>query len=148
LDYGYQWWEYEKNLRMTKEEIKEEFKQTEGNPQIKSRIKQKQRQVSMQRMMHKVPDADVVITNPTHYAVALKYDITLFEAPFVVAKGQNHVALKIKEVAKKNKVEIIENKELAKTIFQETEIGELIPPELYQAMAEIFAYLYSIKGKI
>ncbi len=146
IDYGYQWWEYEKSLRMSKQELKEEYKQVEGNPEVKSRIKQKQRQISMKRMMHEVPDADVVITNPTHYAVAVKYDAKLHEAPFVVAKGQNYIAIRIKDIARQNKVEIVENKELARTIYNTVEVGELIPPELYQAVAEILAYIYSLKG--
>ncbi|HHV97743.1 MAG TPA: flagellar biosynthesis protein FlhB [Clostridiaceae bacterium] len=146
IDYGWQWWEYERNLRMTKEEIKEEYKQIEGNPEIKSRIKQKQRQMSMRRMMHEVPKADVIITNPTHIAVAMKYDATIDEAPVVVAKGEGYIAMKIKEIAKANNIEIVENRELARTIYETVDIGEAIPPELYQAVAEILAYVYSLKN--
>jgi len=145
LDYGYQWWEYEKSLRMSKQEVKEEYKQTEGNPEIKSKIKQKQREMSMRRMLHEVPKADVVITNPTHYAVALKYDVNIADAPVVVAKGQDFIALRIKETAKENKVEIVENKALAKTLYETVDIGQKIPPELYQAVAEVLAFVYSLR---
>jgi flagellar biosynthetic protein FlhB len=147
LDYLYQWFRYEKGLRMSKQEIKEEYKQTEGNPEVKSKIKQKQKQISMRRMLHEVPKADVVITNPTHYAVAIKYDSQLADAPVVTAKGLNFIAQRIKDVAGENGVEIVENKELARTLYDTVEIGDAIPPELYQAVAEILAFVYSIKGK-
>ena len=147
LDYGYQWWEYEKNLRMSKQEIKEEYKQVEGNPEIKSKIKQKQRQISMRRMMQQVPKADVIITNPTHFAVAMKYDAKVSDAPIVIAKGQDFIALRIKEVAKENKIEIVENKPLARNLYDTVEVGQAIPPELFQAVAEILAFVYSLKGK-
>lgn len=146
LDYGYQWWEYERELRMTKHEVKEEYKQIEGNPEVKSRVRQRQRQMSVKRMIHEVPKADVVITNPVHYAVALKYDPKICDAPVVVAKGQNYLALRIKEIAMKNNVEIVENKELARAIYNTVDVGQAIPPELYQAVAEILAYIYSLKG--
>jgi flagellar biosynthetic protein FlhB len=146
LDYLYQWWEYEKNLRMSKEEIKEEHKQVEGNPVIKSRIRQKQRQLSMRRMLHSVPKADVIITNPTHYAIAIKYDPELSEAPIVSAKGQGYLALRIKKIAEEHGVEIVENKPLAKTLYQSVEINQSIPPELYQAVAEILAFVYSLRN--
>lgn len=147
LDYGYQWWDYEKNLKMSKQEIKEEYKQTEGNPEIKSRIKQKQRQMSMMRMMQEVPKADVVITNPTHFAVALLYDTEKSDAPFVVAKGQDYIALRIKEIARANKVQVVEDKKLARTLFEKTEVGDKIPQELFQAVAEVLAYVYSINSR-
>lgn len=147
LDYGYQWWEFEKNLKMTKQEVKEEYKQTEGNPEIKAKIKQKQRQISMRRMMAEVPKADVVITNPTHFAVAVKYDASVSAAPVVIAKGQDFIALRIKEAAKENKVEIVENKPLARTLYETVDIGEAVPPDLYQAVAEVLAFVYSLKGK-
>lgn len=146
LDYGYQWWEYEKNLRMTKQELKEEYKQTEGNPENKSKIKQKQRQISLRRMMQSVPEADVVITNPTHYAVAIKYDIKISDAPVVLAKGQDYMALRIKEKARENGIEIVENKSLARTLYSTVEIGEKIPPDLYQAVAEVLAFVYGLKN--
>lgn len=147
LDYGYQWWEYEKNLKMSKQEVKEEYKQTEGNPEIKSKIKQRQRQMSMRRMMQEVPKADVVITNPTHYACAIKYDASVSPAPMVIAKGQDYIAIRIRETARESKVEIVENKVLARTIYETVDIGEAIPHELYQAVAEVLAFVYSLKGK-
>jgi flagellar biosynthetic protein FlhB len=146
LDYIYQKYDYEKNLRMTKQEVKDEFKQTEGNPEIKGKIKQKQRQMSMRRMMQEIPKADVVITNPTHFAVAIKYDIEKASAPFVIAKGQDYIALRIKQIALENKVQIVENKPLARTLFSTVDIGEVIPPELYQAVAEILAFVYNLKN--
>lgn len=145
FDYAYQWWDYEKNLKMTKQEVKEEYKQTEGNPEIKSKIKQKQRQISMRRMMQDIPTADVVITNPTHYAVVIKYDTEVSDAPIVIAKGQDFIAQRIKEIAKENKVEIVENKPLARNLYETVEIGQSIPPELYQAVAEVLAFVYSLK---
>ncbi len=147
FDYLYQWWEFEKSLMMSKQEIKEEYKQTEGNPEIKSKIKQKQRQISMRRMMQEIPKADVIITNPTHYACALKYDAQESSAPVLIAKGQDYIAARIKEIAKENGVEIVENKQLARTIFDTVEIGQAIPQELYQAVAEVLAFVYSLKGK-
>ncbi|SNR89510.1 flagellar biosynthetic protein FlhB [Anaerovirgula multivorans] len=148
LDYYYQKYDYEKNLKMSKQEIKEEFKQTEGNPQIKSKIKEKQRQISMRRMMQDVPKADVIITNPTHYAIAIQYDPKQFAAPRVLAKGQDLIAQNIKKIASENELPIIENKQLARTLYDTVEIGEFIPPELYQAVAEILAYVYQINNKI
>ena len=146
LDYLYQRYDYEKNLKMTKQEVKEEFKQMEGNPEIKSKIKQKQRQMSMKRMMQEIPKADVVITNPTHFAVAIKYDAEKASAPIVVAKGQDYIALRIKQIATENKVQIVENKPLARTLFSTVDIGQPIPPELYQAVAEILAFVYNLRN--
>jgi len=145
LDYFYQWWRYEKDLRMTKYEIKLEYKQQEGDPQIKGRIKQKQRQIAMMRMMQAVPEADVVITNPTHYAVALKYDEGKAAAPIVTAKGQDYLAQRIKQIAKENGVELVENKSVAHGLYKMCEIGSEVPFELYQAVAEILAYVYKLK---
>jgi flagellar biosynthesis protein FlhB len=147
LDYFYQWWEFEKSLKMSKHEVKEEYKQIEGNPEIKSKIKQKQREISMRRMLADVPKADVIITNPTHFAVAIKYDANISDAPLLTAKGQDYMALRIKETAKENKVEIIENKMLARTIYETVEIGQAIPPDLYQAVAEVLAFVYNLRGK-
>ena len=147
FDYLYQWWEYEKNLRMTKQEIKEEFKQVEGNPAIKSKIKQKQRQISMRRMMQQVPKADVIITNPTHFAVAIKYDANVSDAPMVIAKGQDYIAQRIKDIARENNVQIVENKPLARNLYDNVEVGQSIPQELYQAVAEVLAFVYSLKEK-
>lgn len=148
FDYLFQWWQYEKNLRMSKQEIKDEYKETEGNPEVKSKIREKQRAMSMRRMMQEVPKADVVITNPTHFAVAIRYDVNVSSAPIVIAKGQDYVAQRIKEIAKENKVEIVENKPLARTLYDTVDVGESIPPELYQAVAEILAFVYSLRGKV
>jgi flagellar biosynthesis protein FlhB len=145
VDYLFQWWDYERRMKMTKEEIKEEYKQTEGNPQTKSRIRGEQQKASRRRMMNAVPSADVVIRNPTHYAIALKYDRDKTRAPVVVAKGQNNVALKIVEVAQANRVHIIENRPLAQALFKTVEIGDEIPEEFYKAVAEILAYIYRLK---
>jgi flagellar biosynthetic protein FlhB len=147
LDYIYQWWEHEKSLKMSKHEVKQEHKETEGNPEVKGKIRQKQRQMAMRRMLQDIPKADVVITNPTHFAVAIKYDSKVSDAPIVLAKGQDYIALRIKEIAKENKVEIVENKPLARTLFQTVEIGEKIPPELFQAVAEVLAFVYNLKNK-
>ncbi|NLY19553.1 MAG: flagellar biosynthesis protein FlhB [Clostridiaceae bacterium] len=148
LDYAYQWWQYEKDLRMTKQEIKEEYKEIEGNPETRQRIRQKQREISMRRMLSEVPKADVVITNPTHYAVAIKYDADEAPAPIVVAKGQDYMAKRIKDIARENGVETVENKPLAQALYKAVDIGQQIPPELYQAVAEILAFVYQLKGKI
>ncbi len=145
LDFVYQWFKYEKELRMSKYEIKMEYKQTEGDPQVKGRIRQKQRQMAMMRMMESVPEADVVITNPTHYAVALKYDTDTAGAPVVTAKGQDYLAQRIKDVARENGVEIVENKPVAQALYKNCDIGKEIPLELYQAVAEILAYVYKRK---
>jgi flagellar biosynthetic protein FlhB len=145
-DYLYQRFDYEKSLKMTKQEVKEEYKQMEGNPEIKSKIKQKQRQISLKRMMQDIPKADVVITNPTHFAVALKYDAEKAAAPIVVAKGQDYIALRIKQIAAENRVQIVENKPLARTLYSTVDIGQAIPPDLYQAVAEILAFVYNLKN--
>ncbi len=145
FDYGYQWWDFEKNLKMSKQEIKEEYKQTEGNPQIKSKIKEKQRQMSMRRMMQDVPKADVIITNPTHYAIALKYDKEMYDAPYILAKGADLIAKNIKDTAKKHGIPTVENKPLAQTLYNTVEIGQIIPEDLFQAVAEVLAYVYSLR---
>ena len=147
-DFLYQWWKYEKDLRMTKQEVKDEYKLMEGDPKIKGKIRQKQRQMSMMRMMSRVPEADVVITNPTHYAVALKYDEKVSSAPVVTAKGQDYIAMKIKEVALENNVEIVENKPLAQSLYMLCEIDEEIPADLYQAVADILVFVYRQRGRI
>ena len=146
-DYFVQFRFHQKDLRMTKQEIKEEYKQMEGDPQIKSKIKQKQREMATRRMMASVADATVVITNPTHLSIALKYEEGNNEAPKVVAKGADLVALKIKEVAKENDVPIMENKPLARMIYKEVELDREIPQEMYQAVAEILAMVYKLKNK-
>jgi flagellar biosynthetic protein FlhB len=147
LDYLYQRWQYEDNLKMTKQEIKDEYKQLEGDPQIKGRIRQLQREMSRKRMISEIPQADVVITNPTHIAVALKYDDKSEKAPIIVAKGKGFVAEKIKQIARENRVIIVENPPLARTLVQ-LQVGWEIPGEMFQAIAEILAYVYQAKGKI
>lgn len=146
IDYVFQRYQYNKDLRMTKQEIKEEYKQEEGDPQIKGKIRQKQREMAMMRMMQEVPKATVVVTNPTHIAVALKYEEGQ-SAPVVVAKGADNIAIKIKEKASENKVPIIENKPLARMIYSEVELNSEIPMEMYQAVAEILALVFKIKRK-
>jgi flagellar biosynthetic protein FliR/FlhB len=146
-DYFVQFRFHQKDLRMTKQEIKEEYKQMEGDPQIKSKIKQKQREMATRRMMASVADATVVITNPTHLSIALKYEEGNNEAPKVVAKGADLVALKIKEVAKENDVPIMENKPLARMIYEQVDIDREVPQEMYQAVAEILAMVYKLKNK-
>ena len=146
-DFGYQKWKHLHDLRMSKQEVKDEMKQSEGDPQVKGRIRQKMREGARRRMMQELPKADVVITNPTHFAVAIKYDKEKAEAPYVLAKGADYVAATIKEAAKEHKIEIVENKPLARMLYYNVEIGEQIPPELYQMVAEVLAYVYSVKNK-
>lgn len=147
IDYAFQRWDFEKRIRMTKQEIKEEFKRTEGDPLIKSRIRSIQMEMARKRMMQAVPQADVIITNPTHFAVALKYDSVRMNAPKVVAKGAGNIAGRIKELAVKYDVPIVENKPLARSLYQLVDIGREIPATLYQAVAEVLAYIYKLKGK-
>lgn len=147
FDYMYQWWENQESMKMSKDDIKQEYKQSEGDPQIKGKIKERQREMSRQRMMQDVPKADVVVTNPTHFAVALKYDKEM-SAPIVVAKGQNLIAQKIKEIAKEHRVVIVENKMLARALYASVEIGNPVPHELYQAVAEVLAYVYKLKKRL
>jgi len=147
VDYFFQWRRYEKDIAMTKEEVKEEYKQLEGNPEIRSKIRQKQREISMRRMLSEVPKADVVITNPTHLAVALKYEPQKKPAPYVVAKGADYMAERIKEIARQNRVEVVENKPLAQTLYHSVDIGDVIPPELYKAVAEVLAFVYNLQGR-
>jgi flagellar biosynthetic protein FlhB len=147
IDFLYQWWDYEKNLRMSHEEMKQEFKQSEGNPQIKSEIRRKQRAMSMSRMMQDLKTADVVVTNPTHFAVALRYDAKENSAPYVVAKGADQVALRIKANAKEYGIVILENKPLARALYAQVEIGQGVPADLYKAVAEVLAFVYRLKKK-
>jgi len=142
FDFIYQKWEHKRNLKMTKYEVKQERKEMEGDPMIQQQRKQRQREMSMNRMMSSVKDADVVITNPTHIAVALEYDLDEMEAPIIVAKGEDFVAQKIKEKAREAEVEIIENKPLARSLNKMAEIGDQVPVELYQAVAEILAKIF------
>ena len=144
MDYGYQKWQTTQDLKMTKQEVKDEMKQSEGDPQIKGKIRQKQRQMAMARMMKEVPKADVIVTHPTHYAIALSYQQGM-SAPLVVAKGQDLVAQRSKEIAREARVPIIENKPLARAIYAAVQIGDAIPQELYQAVAEVLAYVYRLK---
>lgn len=145
LDFFYQKWQYKRNLRMTKDEVKEERKQMEGDPLIKSKIRSIQRQMAMKRMMASIPTADVVVTNPTHYAVALKYDGAVMKAPTVVAKGADLIAKRIKEIAKKHKIPLVEDKPLAQTLYKTVEIGREIPQKLYYAVAKVLSYVYQLK---
>lgn len=147
-DFVYQKVKFSQDMRMTKQEIKEEYKQQEGDPQIKGKIRQKMREVSQRRMMQNLPQADVVITNPTHYAVAIKYDPEVADAPLVIAKGEDYLAARIKEIAKENKIEIVENKPLARMLYANVDVGQAVPPELYQAVAEVLAFVYKLQGKI
>lgn len=147
-DVVFQKLKHKKELRMTKQEVKDEFKNQEGDPKIKSQQRQRMQQASRRRMMQSIPEADVVITNPTHFAVALKYDNTISQAPLVTAKGADYLAFKIKEIAKENDVEIVENKPLARMLYSNVEIGNEIPQELYQSVAEVLAYVYRIKNKV
>ena len=147
LDYAYQKFEFNKSIRMTKQEVKEEGKQTEGDPQVRMRIRSLQRENARRRMMDEVPDADVVITNPTHFAVALKYDLDTMATPVVVAKGKNLIAQKIKEIARESGVPMVENKPLAQALFKSVEVGQGIPEDLYRAVAEVLAYVFRLKGK-
>lgn len=144
FDFLFQRWSHNKDLKMSKQEVKEEHKQSDGDPQVKAKIKEKQRQMAMSRMMSEVPEADVIITNPTHYAVAIRYDKEISDAPYVLAKGQDLVAQKIKEIAKEEEITIVENKLLARTLYSDVEIGQVIPQDLYQSVAEILAYVYGL----
>ena len=132
---------------MTKQEVKDEYKDSEGDPEIKGRQKQKMREVSQRRMMQDVPKADVVITNPTHIAVAIRYDESSLQAPVVLAKGEEIVAQRIKDTARENNIDIVENKPLARALYTTVDVGAEIPPELYQAVAEVLAVIYNKKRK-
>ena len=145
-DFIYQKYRFNEEMKMTKQEVKDEFKNTEGDPQIKGRQRRKMQEVSQKRMMQDVPKADVVITNPTHFAVALKYEAKVSSAPVVLAKGEDYLAQKIKEVARENKIEIVENKPLARMLYHNVDVGAEIPPELYQAVAEVLAAVYKAKN--
>jgi flagellar biosynthetic protein FlhB len=147
LDYAFQRWEYERNLKMTKQEVKEEHKQSEGDPLVKGRIRSLQRTMARKRMMAEVPKADVVITNPEHVAVALRYDPTNMPAPTVVAKGAGFLAQRIKAIAQDNKVPLVEDRPLAQNLYRSADVGEEIPVALYQAVAEVLAHVYRLQGK-
>jgi len=147
FDFLYSWWEYEKNIKMSKQEVKEEYKQLEGDPQVKGKIKEKQRAISMRRMMQQVPQADVIIRNPTHYAIAIRYNIEKDNAPVVLAKGKDSIALKIIDKAQEHKINIIENVPLARALYANSEIDREIPLEFYEPVAEILAWVYRHKKK-
>jgi flagellar biosynthesis protein FlhB len=148
LEYGFQRWQYERDLRMSKREVREELKAFEGNPRVRERRRSIQRQLAMQRMMEKVPKATVVITNPTHLAVALEYDAKAMDAPVVVAKGADHLAARIRDLAAEHGVPVVERKELAQALFRSVDVGQTVPAELYQAVAEILAYVFRLKGSV
>tara|TARA_B100000315_G_scaffold176385_1_gene164872 strand:- start:3491 stop:4558 length:1068 start_codon:yes stop_codon:yes gene_type:complete len=148
FDYAFQRYSYSESMKMTKQELKEERKETEGDPYIKARVRNIQIQLARKRMMAEVPEAEVVITNPIHYAIALKYDRDSMEAPMVVAKGANHIAQKIKEIAKEHGVPVVENKPLAQTLYKLVNIGGVIPHTLFRAVAEVLAYVYKLKNKV
>ena len=144
-DFIYQKYRFNEEMKMTKQEVKDEYKNTEGNPEVKGRQRQRMREASRRRMMQDVPKADVVITNPTHLAVAIKYEPEVHKAPVVLAKGEDYLAQKIREAARENHIEIVENKPLARMLYANVEIGNEIPPELYQAVAEILAMVYNMR---
>ena len=145
IDFFYQWWEYERSLRMSKQEIKDEYKQTEGNPETKMRIHQIQRQMSQSRMITNVKDADVVIRNPTHYAIALKYNINENVSPVVIAKGKDYMALRIIETAEKNNIEIVSNPPLARALYDSVDVYREVPEDFWEAVADIIIYLVNLK---
>ena len=146
LDFLYQRWQHSKDLMMTKNEVKQESKQSEGDPLIKSRVKAAQREMSRKRMMQAIPDADVVVTNPTHYAVALKYDASTMEAPKVVGKGIDLIALKIREIAEENNIPIVEDRVLARVLYSTVELDGEVPAKLYQAVAKVLSYVYQLRN--
>lgn len=147
IDLIFQRRKFNEEMMMTKQEIKDEFKNSEGDPTVKQQQRRRMREASQRRMMQKLPEADVVITNPTHFAVAIKYDLELAEAPIVIAKGEDFLAQRIKEIARENEIEIYENKPLARALYASVDVGEKIPQELYQAVAEVLAYVYGVKNK-
>ncbi len=147
FDYGYQRWEFERSLRMSKKEIKDEYKQMEGDPKVKQRIRQRQREMARQRMMQDVPKADVVVTNPTTFAVALRYERAAMNAPAVVAKGRGVLARIIRELAEEHGVPVVENPPLARSLYDLVEVGREIPEHLYKTVAEVLAFVYKLKGK-
>ncbi len=147
MDFAFQKWKFAEDQKMTKQEVKDEYKQSEGDPQVKSRIRQLQQEAARKRMMQEVPEADVVVTNPTRLAVAIKYEPLAMEAPRIVAKGAGTVAGRIREIAEENDVPIVENRELARNLYKIVDVGEDVPGELYVAVAELLAYVYGLKGK-
>lgn len=146
IDFTYQRWQHNKDLMMTKQEVKDEHKQNEGDPKVKSRIRQVQREMASRRMMAAIPDADVVITNPTHLAIAIKYDSKEMFSPQIVAKGAGLIAERIRALAGENDIPVVENKPLAQALFKSTEVDDFVPAELFRAVAEVLAYVYRLKG--
>jgi flagellar biosynthetic protein FlhB len=146
IDFGWQKYDFFRRMRMTKQEVKEEFKEREGDPLVKSRVKSIQVQMSRQRMLDDVSSADVVVTNPTHFSVALRYSREEDPAPRVVAKGADHIAFKIREIARENEIPLVENPPLARTLYKEVKVGGFIPENVYQAVAEVLAFVYRLKG--
>ena len=147
LDFIYQWWDYERQMKMSKQEVKEEYKQLEGDPQVKGKIKELQRRRAQSRMMQQVPGADVVIRNPTHFAVALRYKPEQDSAPIVLAKGQDAIALRIVAIAEENQVAVMENVPLARALYAQTELNQEIPPQLYGPVAEVLVYIFRLNKK-
>lgn len=147
LDFAFQKWDFKQKMKMTKQEVKEEAKQTEGDPFVRGRIRSIQMEMARRRMMAEVPTADVIITNPTHLAIALRYDSMTMSAPKVVAKGAGIIAQRIREIATENNIPIIEDKPLARALYESTDLNETIPDNLFQAVAEVLAYVYSLKKK-
>ena len=147
-DFMYQKYKFKNDMKMTKQEVKEEYKNAEGDPEIKGKIKARMREASQRRMMQAIPKADVVITNPTNYAVAIQYDTEVAPAPIVVAKGSDYLAQKIKEIARENNIEIVEDKPLARMLYANVDVDKQIPPELYQAVAEVLAMVYHAQGRV
>jgi flagellar biosynthetic protein FlhB len=147
VDYLFQRWQLEEQMKMTKQEIKEEYKRTEGDPTIKAEIRRRQQEMARHRMMQEVPKADVVVTNPIHVAVAIRYDATEMRAPIVVAKGMNLVAERIKLLANENDIPLVENPPLARALYKSAKVGKEIPADMYSVVAEVLTYLYRLKGK-
>ena len=147
FDFLYQRWQHEQDIRMTREEIREEMKRTEGDPEIRRRIRRVQRELSQARMMKAIPEADAVITNPVHLAVAIKYDYEVMDSPYVVAKGERKIARQIREIAEEHGVPIVENPPLAQALYKNVEVGEAIPMEFYQAIAEVLAYVHELTNR-
>lgn len=148
LDYAYERWQLEENLKMTKQEVKDEYRQSEGNPEAKAALKKRQREFARRRMMHAVPRATVVVTNPTHYAVALEWDEIEMDAPVVIAKGADLLAKRIRDIATEHDIPIMENPPLARTLYERVELNHPIPPNLYAAVAQVIAFVYKLKRKI
>lgn len=147
FDYGFQWWKLEQDLKMTDEEVREEMKMMNGDPQVAARRRQVQRQLAMARMSSTIPDADVVITNPTELAIAIKFDAEKMPAPIVLAKGAGHVAARIRKLALENGIPVVERKPLAQALFKNVEVGQIVPVEQYAAVAEVLRYVYQLQGK-